>query len=68
MEKDYSNYIGKRVRITSSCEMFPGFNVTGKVLSVSKTVYGESLIRVKTDNGKTMTVGSSMRDFRVVAL
>lgn len=68
MNADYSKYIGRRVKMTSSCEMFPGFNITGKVLSVSKNAYGESLIRVKTDNGKTMTVGSSMRDFRVVAL
>ena len=66
MKQSYERYIGKHIKITSSCEMFPGFKVTGKLLSVSKTSYGESLLKVKTEEGKVLSIGSSMRDFRVV--
>ena len=66
MKANYERYIGKHIKITSSCEMFPGFKVTGKLLSVSKSSYGESLLKVKTDEGKILSIGSSMRDFRVV--
>ena len=66
MRPSYEKFIGKNIKITSNCEMFPGFKVTGKLLSVSKTSYGESLLKVKTDEGKILSIGSSMRDFRVV--
>ena len=66
MKANYERYIGKHIKITSSCEMCPGVKVTGKLLSVSETSYGESLLTVKTDEGKILSIGSSMRDFRVV--
>ena len=66
MKANYEKYIGKHIKSTSSCEMFPGFKVTGKLLSVSNTSYGESLLKVKTDEGKILSIGSSMRDFRIV--
>ena len=66
MKANYERYIGKHIKITSNCEMFPGFKVTGKLLSVSNTSYGESLLKVKTDEGKILSIGSSMRDFRIV--
>ena len=63
---NYEKFIGKHIRITSNCEMFPGFKVTGKLLSVSKTSYGESMLKVKTDEGRILSIGSSMRGFKVV--
>ena len=66
MKANYEKFIGRHIKITSNCEMFPGFKVTAKLLSVSKTSYGESLLKVKTDEGKILSIGSSMRDFRVV--
>ena len=66
MKANYEQFIGKHIKITSNCEMFPEFKVTGKLLSVSNTSYGESLLKVKTDEGKILSIGSSMRDFRIV--
>ena len=62
----YEKFVGKHIKITSNCEMFPGFKVTGKLLSVSKTSYGESMLKVKTDEGRILSIGSSMKGFRVV--
>ena len=66
MRPSYEKFIGKHIKITSNGEMFAGFKVTGKLLSVSNTSYGESLLKVKTDEGRILSIGSSMRDFRVV--
>ena len=66
MKANYEKFIGKNIKITSNCEMFPGFKVTGKLLSVSKTSYGESMLKVKTDEGRILSIGSSMRGFKVV--
>ena len=62
----YDKFIGKHIKITSNCEMFPEFKVTGKLLSVSKTSYGESMLKVKTDEGRILSIGSSMKGFNVV--
>ena len=66
MKSNYEKFIGKHIKITSNCEMFPDFKVTGKLLSVSKTSYGESMLKVKTDEGRILSIGSSMRGFKVV--
>ena len=66
MKVNYEKFVGKHIKITSNCEMFPDFKVTGKLLSVSKTSYGESMLKVKTDEGRILSIGSSMRGFKVV--
>ena len=54
--------IGKKVRFTSNCELFPNFDVTGKVISYY--IKGnEILFKTKIGN-KIIDVGSNMKNLR----
>ena len=55
--------LGKIVHLTSDCDIFPNFNVTGKVTGrdISKT--GEHLIYINIKH-KRLTVGLNMKNLR----
>lgn len=57
----------KHIRFKSDCEFFPNFDVVGKILS-SKIVNNEILFKFKTDSGKVITIGSNMKNLRVMIL
>ena len=54
---------GKTVRFVSDCELFRGFDVTGRVQRLDRSQY-ETLIYVKTQSGKQLTIGSNMDKLR----
>ena len=54
---------GKTVRFVSDCELFHGFDVTGRVQRLDRSQY-ETLIYVKTTSGKLLTIGSNMDKLR----
>lgn len=53
--------LGKTVNFKSDCEFFPNFNVTGKVYKLDLR-QDETLIYVKTKQGKKLTIGSNMKN------
>lgn len=53
--------LGKTVNFKSDCEFFPNFNVTGKVYKLELR-QDETLIYVKTRQGKKLTIGSNMKN------
>lgn len=53
--------LGKTVNFKSDCEFFPNFNVTGKVYKLDLR-QDETLIYVKTRQGKKLTIGSNMKN------
>lgn len=54
---------GKNVRFISDCEIFPNFDVTGKVLSLEFN-NNENIFVVKT-NRKIIHIGSNMKNLRL---
>ena len=54
---------GKNIRFISDCEIFPNFNVSGKVLSLEFN-NNENIFVVKT-NGKIIHIGSNMKNLRL---
>ena len=54
---------GKSVRFISDCEIFPNFDVSGKVLSLEFN-NNENIFVVKT-NGKIIHIGSNMKNLRL---
>ena len=50
---------GKNIRFISDCEIFPNFDVSGKVLSLEFN-NNENIFVVKT-NGKIIHIGSNMK-------
>ena len=62
-----SEDVGENVVLRSSCEFFPNFIVSGRVLDVSIGNNNEYLINIKTKpTGKEMTVGSNMRNLSII--
>lgn len=53
--------LGKTVNFKSDCEFFPNFNITGKVYKLDLR-QDETLIYVKTRQGKKLTIGSNMKN------
>lgn len=54
---------GKSVHFTSDCDLFPNFNVIGKVLNTY--VKGTELVfKFKTTTGKVIDVGSNMKNLK----
>lgn len=60
----FTNILGKKVHMLSDCEFFPNFDLTGKVVSIKPESNGETLITLLLSNGKTMYVGSNMKNLR----
>jgi len=55
--------VGKNVHFTSDCEFFPNFNVKGKVISYYIRT-DEIVFKLKTNYGKTIDVGSNMKNLK----
>ncbi len=59
--------LGKQIHFTSDCELFHNFDIKCKVLQM-KMESGEILFICKLSNGKTITVGSNMRNLQFEVL
>ena len=56
--------LGKKVHFTSDCQLFPNFNVTGKVISMTMK-NGETIINViENKTNKHLSIGSNMKNLR----
>ena len=55
--------IGRKVRFKSDCEIFPNFDVTGRVTGISYS-NSEIIIKCLTEKGKALTIGSNMKNLR----
>ena len=65
IEKITSKLLGKRVRFTSDCELFPNFDVKVQVISVSISKNREILFDCRNiSNRKKLVIGSNMRNLR----
>ena len=51
--------LGKRVHFTSDCQLFPNFDIKGKVVSISLSS-GIPLIKVILDSGRNFTIDGGM--------
>lgn len=65
IEKITSKLLGKKVRFTSDCELFPNFDVKVQVVSVSISKNREILFDCRNlSNRKKLTIGSKMKNLR----
>ena len=65
IEKITSKLLGKRVRFTSDCELFPNFDVKVQVISVSISQNREILFDCRNiSNRKKLVIGSNMRNLK----
>ena len=55
-----STLLGKRAHFLAECELFPNFDVTGKVMSHRISNNGELILVVKTSTGKSIDIGTNM--------
>lgn len=58
--------IGHKARFKSDCEFFPNFDVKGRVLEITISKNKEYLIKVKTNSGKVLDIGSNMTNLEFV--
>ena len=54
---------GSTIRFISDCELFPNFDVTGKVMSIS--LEGSEYVFNVFIKGKNIHIGSNMKNLRV---
>ena len=59
--------LGKQIHFTSDCDFFPDFDIKCQVLQM-KMESNEILFTCKLSNGKTITVGSNMRNLQFEVL
>ena len=65
IEKITSKLLGKKVRFTSDCELFPNFDVKVQVVSISLSNNKEILFDCRNlSNRKKLTIGSRMKNLR----
>ena len=65
IEKITNKLLGKRVRFTSDCELFPNFDVKVQVISVSISQNREILFDCRNiSNRKKLVIGSNMRNLK----
>ena len=65
IEKITSKLLGKKVRFTSDCELFPNFDVKVQVVSLSISQNREILFDCRSlSNRKKLTIGSKMKNLR----
>ena len=65
IENITSKLLGKRVRFTSDCELFPGFDVKVQVVSISISQNREILFNCRNlSNRKKLVIGSNMRNLK----
>ena len=55
---------GNEVRFISDCEIFPNFDITGKVKSIS--LEGSEYIFTVLVKGKSIYIGSNMKNLKVM--
>lgn len=55
---DLYNLIGKKVKFTADCQLFPNFNITGILENIEFTDY-EKIFTLNINN-KKYTIGSNM--------
>lgn len=70
IEEITSKLLGKRVRFTSDCELFPNFDVNVQVNSISISESKEILFNCKIlNNRKNITIGSKMKNlnFQIIS-
>lgn len=57
--------IGKNIRFISDCQLFPNFDVTGKVISINVASNNEYLIEIiKKGSSKRYKIGSNMHNLQ----
>ena len=56
--------LGKKVHFKSDCELFPNFDVSGKVIEMRYGSNLEILFKFVSFNGKTIDIGSNMKNLR----
>lgn len=54
---------GSTIHFVSDCELFPNFDVTGKVMSIS--LEGSEYVFNVSIKGKNIHIGSNMKNLRV---
>ena len=60
----FSALLGKKVHMKSDCEFFPNFDVIGKIIEVNPGSNGETVMTMITASGKTIYIGSNMKNLR----
>ena len=55
---------GNEVRFISDCEIFPNFDIIGKVKSIS--LIGSEYVFIVSVKGKNIHIGSNMKNLRVM--
>ena len=64
-EKITNKLLGKRVRFTSDCELFPNFDVKVQVISISISQNKEILFNCRNlSNRKKLIIGSNMKNLK----
>ena len=56
--------VGSEVRFISDCEIFPNFDVIGKVKSIS--LEGPEYVFIVSIKGKNIYIGSNMKNLKVM--
>ena len=56
--------IGSEVRFISDCEIFPNFDITGKVKSIS--LIDSEYVFIVSVKGKNIHIGSNMKNLQVM--
>ena len=65
IEKITNKLLGKRVRFTSDCELFPNFDVKVQVVSISISQNKEILFNCRNiSNRKKLIIGSNMKNLK----
>lgn len=58
------NLLGKKVHFKSDCELFPNFDVYGKVIGIYRASNLEIMFKFLSNTGKTIEIGSNMKNLR----
>ena len=65
IEKITNKLLGKKVRFTSDCELFPNFDVKVQVISISISQNKEILFNCRNiSNRKKLIIGSNMKNLK----
>ena len=54
--------LGKTIHMKASCEFFPNFDITGKLISWHIANNGEFVYTCKISSNKTIQIGTNMKD------
>ena len=60
--------LGKKVHFKSDCELFPNFDVKGKVVGMHYGNHLEIIFEFLNTNGKKIDIGSNMKNLRYEVL